>query len=488
MVDEIVRTKGLLVGGKWVAGEREIEVRNPASTEEVVGICSAASARQAEAAIEAAWQAFPAWSRMNIEERANILTQAVQPFMGAMQELGRLLTREQGRVLSEATLVILAPVMIVGSTAGIASQLAEPVTISDDRGWMMVRKEPVGVVSCITPWNYPIFLTWAPVASALIAGNTVVIKPSSYTPLTVAKTMEIVADLLPPGVINLVPGSATEVGRVLTTHSRVRMVSFTGSCDTGTQVMIDAAATKKKLNLELGGNDAAIVLPDVDWSQDTFSRLCRGVYMNTGQVCMAIKRIYVHESIFQKFVDAFIDVASQIVVGNGLDERSQMGPLNNAEQLNKVTELVKEAERRGAKVVRTGKKLDPSAFKRGYFHLPTIITGADASFGIVSQEQFGPAIPIMPFKDDEEAIRLANDTPFALGSSVWTTDEERGVKIAVQLEAGYTWINQHSVLALEPAGPYGGWKESGLGRTYGLEGLQYYTETHVIVNKKPLAI
>ncbi len=212
-------------------------------------------------------------------------------------------------------------------------------------------------------------------------------------------------------------------------------------------------------------------------------RILWGVFMTSGQVCMAIKRLYVHESIYEEFVKSFTEMASEIVVGNGLDPRTTMGPLNNKEQLEKVKRLVEDTRKRGAKVVQVGKKLDEEAFEKGYFHLPTIITGVDGTFDVVNQEQFGPVIPIMSFRDDEEAIKLANDTPYGLGSSVWTTNEERGVKIAEQFEAGYTWINHHSVNVLELMAPFGGQKQSGIGRSLGLDGLLSYTEAHTIVSK-----
>ncbi len=488
MVSPRIETN-LIVDGRVVEGERTIEVRNPAWPDEVVGICHAANAKQAEEAIEAAWKAYPVWRRLGIKERANILEKASARWQRIMLEWPVLQTREQGMVFSESVGEVLYPTFLFGVSSFLADMLIEQEAIQRDyRGWMRVKRDPIGVVSIITPWNAPLILTWLPVTAALLAGNTVVIKPASYTPLTISRTVEALADIFPPGVINIVPGSASEVGTVLTTHPLVGKVSLTGTCETGTLVMRNAADTTKKITLELGGNDPAIILPDIDWSLGKFQQLLWGVFTTAGQICMAIKRIYVHESIFQRFIDDFVDVASQIVVGNGLDERVTMGPLNNKEQLEKVRGLVQEAEKRGAKVIRTGKILDKKTFNKGYFHLPTIITGVDHTYRVVKEEQFGPVIPIMPFRDDEEAVRLANDTMYGLCSSVWTTDEDRGAKIAEQLEAGYTWLNQHGPLALELMAPFGGQKRSGIGRSYGLEGLLAYTESHTIVSKTPVRL
>ncbi len=477
----------LIINGKSVKGNRRIEVRNPASPNKIVGICNAADVLQANQAIECAWKAYQTWRMIDIRQRAKILEKAAEKIKNVYTEWPCLLTQEQGKIIAESTGECQFIPVILNTSPILASKLiTQEKKKHDQNGWWMVKKNPTGVVSVISPWNYPLTLTWFPIQQALLAGNTIVVKPSSYTPLTISRSIEAVFDLFPPGVINLVPGSGSEVGKVLITHPLVRKVSFTGSIQTGIDVMAKASYTLKNIGLELGGNDAAIILKDADLSKNTLEKIFWGVFLNAGQVCMSIKRIYVHESRFKEFVELFTDMASKIVVGDGLDSRSNMGPINNMEQMEKMKSLLEDARKRGSKIVQVGKKLDEKQFNKGYFHLPTIITGLDRNYDdyeIVKEEQFGPVIPIMSFQNDEEAIRLANNSLFGLGSSVWSKNEKRSLHIAEQLEAGYTMINQHSVNVLELFAPFGGQKQSGIGRSQGLEGLLSYTESHTIISK-----
>jgi len=474
----------LIINGKIIKGDKQVEVRNPAYPDQVVGICNAANSKQAEEAIEAAWQAYPAWRNLGIDERLRILQEASKRLESKGVEWGSLLTQEQGKILNEAIGDCQLAAVVPSVLSALVPQFkASEEPIRDEKGWYKVARNPFGVISVISPWNWPVCLTWIPVWQALLTGNTVVVKPASFTPLTVYKTFEAVYDLFPPGVINLVPGSGSEVGTVLTSHPLVRKIAFTGSTASGVDVMTKAASTIKTLSLELGGNDAAIVLDDVKLDQETLQRMLWGIFLTSGQVCMDIKRLYVHESRFDEVLNGLMDLAAQIVVGDGLNPNSTMGPINNKDQYEKVLNYIEDARKRGAKVVQVGKKLDEAAFEKGYFILPTFITGIEINAPIVCEEQFGPAIPIIPFKDDEEAIRLANDSTYGLASSVWSQDEERATKIAERLEAGYTWINQHSVTALELTAPMGGQKQSGIGRSMGLEGLMAYTESHTITSK-----
>ena len=483
MGEELVEVK-MLIGGDWVEGETKGTVRNPACVDEVVGHFGIASVvSQTEAAVAAAERAFPSWAATPISRRAEIMVQVVHKTDEVAMGLAPLLTREQGKVLTEAMLDVGSPETFFTLCGQMAERWAEPQVVEDELGKLIIRKEPVGVVAIISPWNWPVALTAISLSQALIAGNCVVVKPSSFTPLTVTKWCEAVANLFPPGVLNVIHGPGSTVGRMLTRHPRVRQVSFRGSSDTGTEVMMDVAPTKKRIVLELGGNDPAIILPDVKVDEDLCRSLFYGVFLTSGQVCMAIKRIYAHESIFDQFVKVFTEVTNEAVVGNGLDERATLGPVNNALQFEKIKGLVAEAKSGGAKVVEVGKKLDPKGWERGYFHLPTIITGVDASYKIVAEEQFGPVIPIMPYHDIDEAIRLANDTRYGLCSSIWTSDEEKGFELAKRLEAGYTWVNQHGPLSLDLEAPFGGWKESGIGRSFGVVGFDGYIEYHTITNK-----
>lgn len=474
----------LFIDGREEAGQGQFEVYNPARPDEVVGTCASADKSQVEAAVEAAARAFPKWAALDLELRANLLVQAAGAIERLSGQLAPLLTREQGKILPEAVVDIAFPAMVFRYCASM-SKIFRPRVYPDNRGYAVLRREPVGVVAVISPWNWPVALTLMQVGQALLAGNTVVVKPASYSPLTVGKLVHTIGRMFPPGVVNLVTGPGSVVGDVLCTAPQVRKISFTGSSETGGEVMAKAAATKKNLTLELGGNDAAIVLPDFPMTAELLQRMVQGVFMTTGQVCMAIKRIYVHKDMMNKFTGAFTEACRQIRVGDGLQKGITMGPLNNKNQLEVVQGLVKEARDRGAKVTEAGEKaIEPAAFEKGYFHMPTIITDVDASLGIVSCEQFGPAVPIIPYSSVDEAVEMANDTPYGLCSSVWAGDEEAAVKVASRLEAGYSWVNQHGVAGVELQFPYGGWKESGVGRTLGPEGMLSFTEPHVVVRKQ----
>ena len=482
MAEKLVEAK-ILINGNWVEGRTKGTVRNPACVDEVVGHFNIASEAQIDAAVSAAERAAPSWAAIPVSRRAELVREAARYGDKVIEELAPLLTREQGKVLYEARLDVGTASSFFNHAAEMAEIWAQSQTIEDKLGKIIIRKEPIGVVAILSPWNWPVTLTALSLHQALVAGNCVVVKPSSFTPLTVTKWFEAIAKLFPPGVINVIHGSGSTIGRILTRHPRVRKVSFRGSTDTGSEVIMDIAPTKKKISMELGGNDAAIVLPDAEVNESLCAPMFAGVFMTTGQVCMAIKRIYVHQSSFDKFVKVFTEITDEITVGNGLDERAIMGPLNNAQQLETVKGLLAEAKSRGAKVVEVGKKLDPEGWERGYFHLPTIVTGVDASYRIVSEEQFGPAIPIMPYHDIDEAIRLANDTKYGLCSSIWTSDVEKGFELAKRLEAGYTWINQHGCMAVDLEAPFGGWKESGIGRSFGVVGFDHYIEYHTLCNR-----
>ena len=343
----------------------------------------------------------------------------------------------------------------------------------------------------IVPWNWPLSILGAKLPQALMAGNTVVIKTSYQSPLAPALTIKKMAESLPPGVINLVTASSSDIGDALLTHPLVRKISFTGSIASGRRVMAVAAKGLTPVTLELGGNDPAIVLEDADLDDAALQRMVMGTFLTTGQVCMALKRLYVHRSRYEELLDGFTAVASNHVIGNGLEPNVTMGPLNNKKQLEVVKEFVAEARESGATVKEVGKVDDADMFAAGYFHRPTIVADPDPGLKVVREEQFGPVIPIIPFEDEDEdgrnlgyegvmAVRMANDSRYGLCSSVWTADRDRAVSVAKRLEAGYTYINGHGPMAQDSRAPFGGFKDSGIGRNLGYEGVMEFQAYHSI--------
>ncbi len=458
----------MTIGGECVPGKMSFGVINPA-TGKVFAEAPECSAEQLDAAVSAAERAFPDWSR-DMDRRRQALLACAEAIKTHAEELAPLLTREQGRPLPLAHQELEFSLGWFQFTAGM--NLPVEVVQDDPTAYIEVRHRPCGVVGAITPWNYPLLMfTWK-VAPALLAGDTVVIKPSPYTPLTTLRFGEILNEVLPAGVLNVVSGD-DELGAMITRHPAIRKVAFTGSVATGKKVAAAIAPDLKRLTLELGGNDAAIVLDDID-VETAAAKLFGYAFANSGQVCCAIKRIYVHESVAAQLVEALAGIANATKVGDGMDPESQLGPLNNKPQFERVIELVEDARRSGATIVTGGKPLDGE----GYFYPPTLVTGVGSGTRLVDEEQFGPALPIIRYTDVDEAIRNANDTTYGLGGSVWSADPERAVAIADRLESGTVWINMH--MMPNPAAPFGGWKWSGVGVENGIWGLTGFTDLQTL--------
>jgi acyl-CoA reductase-like NAD-dependent aldehyde dehydrogenase len=334
------------------------------------------------------------------------------------------------------------------------------------------------VVGIITPWNAPINLAAGPLTSALYTGNTVVLKPSPYTPLSTLRLGELVRDIFPPGVLNVLAGD-DDCGQWMTEHPGIDKISFTGSVATGKRVMASAAGNLKRITLELGGNDPAIVLDDVD-VQAIAPKLFFAATVNSGQVCMAIKRIYAHASIYAALCAALAAEARKVVLGDGLEAGTQMGPIQNRRQYERVVGILEDTKRRGARILAGGQLPE----REGYFIPPTIVADVPEDSRLVQEEQFGPIVPVLEFSDVEDAIRRANDTRYGLSASVWSTNEARAAAIAARLEVGTAWVNQHR--ATSPLVPFGGAKESGMGRQYSALGLKGYMEPRVVsILKQP---
>lgn len=456
------------IDGELIDGPDRFDVINPA-TEEMFAQAPQCSHDQLEEAISAAQRAFADWQRDEAARRY-ALVKGAEILKAHSEKLARTLTQEQGKPLVQAEREIKLACFRLKDMAG--RPLPHEVALDEPANRIDICYRPYGVVAGITPWNFPIQIAISKLAPALLAGNTMVLKPSPYTPLSTLLLGELLNLALPPGVLNIVSGG-NDLGEQLTTHPLVRMISFTGSVATGKLIAKAAASDLKRINLELGGNDAAIVLDDVD-PVEVGTKLFWAAFANCGQVCLAVKRVYVPEALFDPLVATVARLANGARVGDGMDPETQIGPLNNAMQLEKVTAMVEEARQRGAVIQTGGERLK----RKGYFFAPTVLTKVDDTMTIVAEEQFGPVLPILPYRDPEDAITRANATPYGLGGSVWSSDMERAREMADRVEAGTVWINQHMVLT--PHAPFGGAKWSGIGESMGRWGIEAFMQKQVI--------
>jgi acyl-CoA reductase-like NAD-dependent aldehyde dehydrogenase len=459
----------LLIDGKLEQSDEHLDVINPAHGE-VFARCPAATRSHLDRAVSAARAAFGAWRSCSFAERAALVKKMSQVLREHQNELAELLTREQGKPLAQSVAEIDRGA--AQSDGMVSIEIPVEVLVDDKERHIELRYRPLGVVGIITPWNAPVNLALGPLVSALYTGNTVVLKPSPYTPLATLKVAELLKDVFPPGVINVLAGGDA-LGAWMTEHPGIDKISFTGSVATGKKVLASAAGTLKRVTLELGGNDPAIIMDDVD-PQAVAKKVFFASFVNSGQVCMAIKRIYAHESIYDELCAALVAEAKKTKIGNGLDPSTDLGPLQNKMQYDKVVSLINDTKKAGATFL-TGGEIPQGP---GYFLPPTLVTNVDEKSRLVQEEQFGPIVPIMKFKDVEDAIRRANDTRYGLSGSVWTKDIKRGAEIAARLEVGTAWVNQHR--ATSAFVPFGGAKESGLGRAYSSLGLKSYMEPEVV--------
>jgi len=458
----------MTIDGKAEAAKATFGVINPA-TEEVFARPPECTREQLDHAMESAQTAYRAWSKDEARRRQSLLDigAAIQARAG---EIAPLLTQEQGKPVDKAMMEIVGSSIWFQYTASL--QIPVEVLQDNEQSRIELRRRPLGVVAAITPWNFPLMLAVWKIAPALLAGNTVVIKPSPFTPLTTLKLGEILRSVLPPGVVNVVSGG-NELGGWMTSHPVPRKISFTGSVATGKKVAMAAAPDLKRVTLELGGNDAAIVLDDVD-PKTVAQKLFWGAFENTGQICSAIKRVYVPEKLYTRVVDELAEIAKSVKVGNGLEAGTQLGPLNNKPQFDRVKELVEDARKHGARIVTGGKPLGG----KGYFYAPTIVADISDGTRLVDEEQFGPALPIISYRNVQDAIERANATHYGLSGSVWSANTEKAADVARQLECGTAWVNQH--LAIAPNLPFGGAKWSGIGVENGPWGLLGFTEIQVV--------
>ena len=458
----------LLIDGDLVDGDLELAVVNPA-TGQVAQHCARASERQLDTAVAAARRALPYWRATPVRERQAALVAMADVIDAHAGELAAILTMEQGKPLKEAAFEIKGAAELFRYFAG----LELPVTVIEDNAERRVeqRRMPVGVVGAILPWNVPFQLMAFKVPAALLAGNTLVVKPAATTPLTTLRFGELVKDLVAPGVLNILADN-NDLGPAMTAHPGIDKISFTGSTQTGKRIMAGAANTLKRLTLELGGNDPAIIMDDAD-PKLVARRIYRSAFMNAGQVCIAVKRVYAPENLYEEVVAELAQLAEATVVGDGAMSGTQMGPVQNRQQFEKVWSLIAEASRAG-RIAAGGKLVEGG----GYFIAPTIVRDIEDGSRLVDEEQFGPVLPVVRYADLNDAVERANNSAMALGASVWGADADRAYEVALRLDAGSVWVNTHADIA--PHIPFGGAKESGVGVELGMAGLEEFTRLAIL--------
>lgn len=458
----------MLIDGQLVAGARMLDVINPA-TEEVFARVPHATEAQLDQAVEAARRAQTQWARTTMAERRARIEQLAAAIGEHAEDLARTITQEQGKPLPEAAGEVEWSQGYLLHTATL--QLPDRVIQDDARFRIETRHKPLGVVGAIIAWNFPLLLACWKIGPALMAGNALILKPAPTTPVTALKLGELCAKVFPAGLVNILTDE-NDLGPKMTAHPGISKIGFTGSSDTGKRIMASAANTMKRVTLEMGGNDAAIVLPDVDVRQ-TAEKVYGGAFFNAGQVCLAVKRAYVHDEIYDEFCDALAQIASEAVVDDGLKQGTTIGPIQNKAQYEKVKGFLEDA-RAGGKIIAGGHAREG----KGYFVSPTIVRDVSDGQRIVDEEQFGPILPVIRFDHVDAVIARANASDYGLGGSVHSADVEKATEIAGRIEAGTVWVNQQ--LNIGPHIPMAGFKGSGLGVEQSVEGLAEYTQMQVI--------
>ena len=435
------------------------------ATGEPVGEAPVHTVADLQHAVDVALAAQPAWAASGHEARSAALLKAADAVEARAEELAQLLSREQGKPLNGPNARFEVGACAAWLRAAAGTPLEAETVVDDGETRAELRYRPIGVVGAIGPWNWPMMITIWQIAPALRMGNAVVVKPSEYTPLSVLALVETINEVLPEGLLTVISGGR-DVGEALASHPAIGKVMFTGSTATGKAIIRSSADTVKRLTLELGGNDAGIVLPDAD-PKAIAEGLFWGAFINTGQTCAALKRLYVHADIYDAVCDELTNVAEAMPMGNGLDENNVLGPLQNRQQYDIVARLVEAAKASGARVLLGG---NPDADQPGNFYPTTLVADIDNDNPLVVEEQFGPALPIIKYSTVDEAIAKANALDVGLGASVWSSDLSAAREVASRIEAGTVWINKHG--AVDPRVPFGGAKQSGYGLEFGVEGLK----------------
>jgi succinate-semialdehyde dehydrogenase/glutarate-semialdehyde dehydrogenase len=480
-----MRAQATAEAGAFINGEPHrsggapLPITNPGDGQVFTEVASATAA-DVDAAVSSAREAFGEWSELAVSKRGELLWAAASNVHQHVDELVELLTREQGKTLRDSRIELNRAVETLEHYVGLSKALRGSFAPHLDPGTDgVVLRRPLGVVAAIVPWNFPTTLLCNKLGPALIAGNTVVAKPADTTPLTTLRFVELLAEAgLPPGVVNVVTGTGPEAGEALVTHPDVRKVAFTGSTKTGERIMALASSGTKRLTLELGGSDPLIVCEDADLAKAA-SAASMGRFYNCGQACLAVKRVYVMESVADEVIEAVTAKAKKLRLGRGDAEGSQIGPLHTARQRDLVADQVDRTLKMGGELLCGGAPPDDPELAEGFFYSPTVIADPPHDSPMATEEVFGPALPIWRVRDLDEAIELSNASQYGLGSSVWTSDLDRAREAAERLECGYTWINSPTKVYDEL--PFGGIKSSGFGKEHGEEAFDYYTDSKSVV-------
>lgn len=463
----------MTIDGKAAPTLAGFDVLNPA-TERVIAAAPDATPAQLDEAVASARRAAPGWAGLPLQVRQQYVVRIGETITANLEELAQLLTREQGKPLAQARQEVQKAAFWCTGMA----RLELPVeTVSESATEQVhVLRVPLGVVGGIVPWNFPLALAMWKVAPALLAGNTIVLKPSPFTPLTTLKLGELLRDVLPAGVLNVISGGDA-LGPLMSAHPGIDKLSFTGSTQTGRAVMASAAVNLKRLTLELGGNDAAIVLPDAD-VEAIAPAIFWGAFANNAQYCLAIKRLYIHEDVYDRLAQALVRLAQETRIGPGDMEGVQLGPVQSRRQFERLKALLEDTRSAGYRILAGGDVADGS----GYFFPVTLVDNPPDSARVVREEPFGPILPLLKFRDVDDAIARANDSEYGLGGSVWGRDAEAAMRVALRLNTGTVWVNQ--IHTLGPHKPMAGHKQSGVGIENGVEGLLEYTVPRTVSLKR----
>lgn len=469
----------LWIDGSEVEGFGAIERENPARPDEIVGCVAVANAALTSRAVHGARRAFSAWAAICPQERVKLVRDAVEAVALQNEDRALVLARELGKVVSDAR----GELAFVGALAEFYAEqtlsMIQDIIVDDEHGRLVTVHEPYGVIAAITPWNAPVILASLKVLPALMTGNTIVLKPSPLAPLVVTEFLSAIARRLPAGVLNVVNGGA-DVGATLVGHPEVDKISFTGGLSTARAIAASAADRVVPTVMELGGNDAAIFLPDAEYTESMYERALFGAFLNSGQVCMAIKRMYVPERRLDEFVQGIVTVAEHaLVVGDPTDPHTTMGPVVSRRDQQRLLALVESAVDAGGTVHQLGTFIPPSEVN-GYWVRPTIVTRLSDEHELITNEQFGPVVPVIGYTSVDDAVERANAVPHGLASSVWSTDEDRALSVARRLNAGFTFLNSHNRAGMSLRASFGGRGISGHGREFGAEGVMEYLQTHSI--------
>ena len=463
------RNYRMLIDGALVASTSSLEVMNPA-TGAAFATAPDCTAKQLDIAVAAATRAFKTWRSVPFAERQQALKVAAEILMANADDLAQLFTQEQGRPVEGAR----SEIMTASRWLAAYSEIEKPGHRIDKGDGQIVDIDylPLGPVCAISPWNFPVNLSVWKIAPALVAGNSIVLKPSPFTPLCMLKIGELLQGVFPPGVLNIISGG-DDLGPLMTAHPGFAKISFTGSTATGKRVMESASRDLKRLTLELGGNDAAIVMPDIDIDEVAL-QIFMGAFFNTAQICIATKRLYIHDDIYDPLLTRLIELANSIKVGDGAEQGTILGPIQNKRQYDRVRELIEHTKASGHRVIE-GAAVPENG---GYFIPVTLVDNPPEDSRVVQEEAFGPVLPLLRFDDIDEVINRANASDFGLAGAVWSRDVDKAVAIARRLETGTVWINQN--LKMRPDTPFAGRKQSGFGVENGLEGMLEYCAPHVV--------